>query len=344
MDDFKKILILRLSAIGDTIHTLPLANALKEKYPECQIGWVVEEKAALFIKDNPIVDKCYVLPKKQWKRKLAIIKEINNENYDIVLDTQQLLKSAIILPFLNIKRKITLTGGREFSWLFSNEFIKAQKPLFDFNYHVVNRNLEFANHLGISNPQIKFTLKQPKPETQEKVKKLLSKIDLNKSTVTISPATTWENKHWDENCWTEVVKYLKDKTNLVFTGMECDKPLIQRIINAADYNNAIVLAGETNLEELAQVFRQSDVVIAPDSGSAHIAWAVSKPYLLTIFTATAANRNAPFGDKCFTFFPKIDCYPCMKRLCKRKNKKNICRKSINPQDIINTLKNILHYD
>ena len=115
MKDFKKVLILRLSALGDTIHTLPLAAAIKKTYPDCQIGWVVEDKAALFIKNNPLVDKCYVLPKKEWRKRgflslrnakdfKNIVDEINNEHYDIVLDTQQLFKSASLLPFLKIKR------------------------------------------------------------------------------------------------------------------------------------------------------------------------------------------------------------------------------------------------
>ena len=61
----KKILIVRLSAIGDTIHTLPMLSALKNKYPDCKIGWVVESKAKLFVENNPLVDFCYVIDKKR---------------------------------------------------------------------------------------------------------------------------------------------------------------------------------------------------------------------------------------------------------------------------------------
>ena len=61
----KKILIVRLSAIGDTIHTLPMISALKSTYPTCQIGWVVESKAKMFVENNPLVDKCFVIDKKR---------------------------------------------------------------------------------------------------------------------------------------------------------------------------------------------------------------------------------------------------------------------------------------
>ena len=351
--DIKKVLILRLSALGDTIHTLPAAYAIKKSFPDCKIGWVVEDKAQLFINGNPLVDKCFVLPKKEWKKRgfsfqniidfMNIIDEINEQHYDAVLDTQQLFKSASLLPFLNIKRKITLTGGREFSFLFSNEIYQESHGLFDPNYHVVKRNLEFAKHLGAETDEIKFVLKQPEIAVVDKITDLLSVLDTNKKTVICSPATTWENKHWSELHWSKTLNFLKGKANIVFTGTDADKPLIERIVSgsqlsAEDYLN---LAGLTNLEELAEVFSRSDVVISPDSGSAHIAWAVDKPFVITLFSATAEKRSAPFGEKCFVLAPELDCRPCLKKNCKRKSEKNLCCTLVEPQALINLLINIL---
>ena len=344
-----KILILRLSAIGDTIHTLPLVNALKSKYPDCQIGWVVEDKASLFVEGHKNIDKCFIIPKKTWKKRglsiqnikdfFEIINSINAQNYDIVLDTQQLLKSSILLPFLNIKRKITLSGGREFSQLFSNETVKASHELFDPDYHVVKRNLELAQYLGAPADAPVFELPQAGSETVTKIKTLLDSVDPNKKNVVISPATTWENKHWDENCWKQVTDWLNDRANLIFTGMDADLPLIKRI--STSVKNPVILAGQTNLSELAEVFRNADIVISPDSGSAHIAWAAEKPFVITIFTATAAKRNAPYGQNCACFFPDIECYPCMKRKCKLKKDKNRCCKSVDALKVINKLQDLL---
>ena len=91
-------------------------------------------------------------------------------HYDVVLDTQQLFKSASILPFLNIKRKVTLTGGREFYQLFSNEIYKESHKLFDPEYHVVKRNLEFAQHIGADTSEVKMVLKDATNEIKEKIK------------------------------------------------------------------------------------------------------------------------------------------------------------------------------
>ena len=162
----KKILIIRLSAIGDTIHTLPMVSALKKQYPTCEIGWVVESKAKLFIENNPLIDKCFIIDKKQ-KNFFKIIRQIRKEKYDIALDPQQLLKSGLILGLCGAKKKITLSGGREFSFIFANKIIKAKTDLFDINYHVVKRNLELCEYLGCKVDEISFSLPEITDNTKE---------------------------------------------------------------------------------------------------------------------------------------------------------------------------------
>lgn len=352
--DIKKVLILRLSALGDAIHTLPAAYAIKKTYPECKIGWVVEDKAQLFIKGNPLIDKCYVIPKKEWKKRglfsfqnirdfKKIIDEINAENYDVVLDTQQLFKSACILPFLNIKRKVTLTGGREFYQLFSNEIYPETHKLFDPDYHVVKRNLEFAQHIGADTSEMRMVLKDSTDEIKQKITSLMASLDTSKKTVVCSPATTWVNKHWKESYWSETLNFLKDRVNIVFTGMDCDNELIKRILDKSSLNGdeVLILAGKTNLEELAEVFRRADLVISPDSGSAHIAWAVSKPAVVTLFSATAEKRSAPYGENCYVLAPELECRPCLKKNCRLKTDKNKCCELVKPQELINLISDIL---
>ena len=79
---------------------------------------------------------------------IQTFEKIRKENYDIALDPQQLFKSGIILGLCGAKKKITLSGGRELSWLFANKIVKSKTKLFDINYHVVKRNLELCEFLG----------------------------------------------------------------------------------------------------------------------------------------------------------------------------------------------------
>ncbi len=347
-----RILIIRLSAIGDTIHTLPLAYALRQKYPNAKIDWIVEDKAAQFVENNPLINEVFVVPKKEWKKRGCsfhnyaefnrLMGKLQKNRYDIAIDTQQLLKSGLILAFCGAKRKITLSGGREFSGIFANEVIKSKHKLFDKDYHVVNRNLEIAECLGCEAPEIKFELPEPSEETTKKADSLLKNLKKMKKTITIAPATTWQTKYWDNSGWASIINEYQEKANIIVTGTEEDKNLVTEILELSNSGNVINLTGKTNLSELAEVFRRSDMVISPDSGSAQIAWATQKPYVISIFTATSKNRTAPFGENAFSFSPEIKCYPCHKKKCKSRNFE-FCKKSIDYYEIIKIIDKVFHY-
>lgn len=350
--NFKKILIIRLSALGDTIHTLPLAHAIKKQYPNIQLDWIVEDKASKFIINNPLINNVYELPKKKWSKNrnkivnilefFQIVKKIRKEKYDIVLDTQQLFKSSIIMGLSGAKSKISLDGGREFSRFFANEIIKTGRKPFDINYHVVKRNLEFAKYLGCRDLSPVFILPDFSKENSINVKNIIKNLDKSKKTVVIAPATTWYNKHWTKKGWQDVINNLKEKYNILITASEKEKELINKILFQVDNNGNIYdLSGMTSLGDLVYIYSNSDMVISPDSGSTHIAWAVGKPYVITLFFATSPNRTAPYGDKYFSLSPNVYCSPCMKRQCQNRLLPLNCIYQIKPEQIINIVNNVL---
>lgn len=340
-----KILIIRRSALGDTIHTLPLAAVLREKFPNAEIDWIVEDKAAQFIENNPLLNKVYVIHKKTggMKEFIRLIQEIRHKKYDIAIDTQQLLKSGIILGLSAAKRKIALSDGREFSGIFANEIIKTNRPQFDINYHVIKRNLEIAKYLGANAENIAFVLPESSQEAKQKAQEIFKKLDNNKKTIIIAPETTWENKHWQVENWSELIKIYKDKANIIYTGTQNDKGLSRKILSGFNEEDILNLQGKTNLAELPEIFKLADLVISPDSGSAHIAWATGKPAIITLFFATSAERTAPFGEKYYSVQADCNCSPCMKKICIR-NDKNVCTKKINLQTIVKLVNKVLQFD
>lgn len=342
-----KILIIRRSALGDTIHTLPLAKALRDRYPDARIDWIVEDKAAQFIQNNPLLDKVYVIHKNTGGIRdfLSLIYQIRKEKYDIAIDTQQLLKSGIIMGLSAAKRKIALSDGREFSGVFANEIIKSNRKQFDISYHVVRRNLEIAKYLDADSENIEFVLPEIPQEAKEKVKSLLQNINPDLKTIILAPETTWENKHWTVEDWKAIIRYLKGKVNLIYTGTDNDKGLSEAILSETHRDDIINLRGKTSLQELTELFTHADLVITPDSGSAHIAWATGKPSVITLFFATSAERTAPFGEKYYAVQAKSPCSPCMKKVCKfNNNKKNQCIYSINFEEIVKLINKILQFE
>lgn len=346
-DEIKKILIIRLSALGDTIHTLPLADVLRRKYPDAQIDWIVEDKAEKFIVNNPLLNNVYVIKRKNiskrifFKNFIQTLKRIRKEKYDIVIDTQQLFKSGFISGLSAGKRRITLDGGREFSFLFSNEIIKTGRKAFDISYHVVNRNLEIAKYLGCDTSNVKFVIPDFSSEYSPEIKEIIENLDKSRKTVVFAPATTWENKHWTVEAWKELIKEFKENYNLIVTASSKEKPLIDEILNGVDCGNIINLAGKTSLSDLVYVYKNAHLVVSPDSGSAHTAWAVENPKIVTLFFATSALRTAPFGEKYESISAKISCAPCMKKKCRFRHKKNDCVNKINVTEVVNIIKKVL---
>lgn len=329
----KKLLLIRLSSLGDVIHTIPLANSLKDAGYE--ITWLVSEKGLQVLQGNPCVDKVILAPVQKWKKRgfsltsfkeyLSILKQLRAEKFDIAIDAQMMLKSMYWMMFCGAKRRIISRQARELSFLGANEIIPEITK--DHKHPVIRCYMKFADYLGVDTSKIKVTLPERSTEVKTKVDELLKGI--SNPIVVISPATTWANKHWNRDYWKTVVDALKDKCSIVFTGGPNDNELIEYISGGKFLN----LAGKTDIMELAEIFSRADVVLSPDSGSAHLAWAAQKPLVVTIFTCTPLEYLAPPTGNCEALTGHIDCQPCFKRRCKFNT--NACVNSPLPEEVVN---------
>lgn len=342
----QKLLLIKLSSLGDVIFNIPLANALKNAGYE--ITWLVSEKGIQVVENNPCVDKTILVPIKKWKSRgfclenfkeyLAILKQLRDEKFDIAIDSQMMLKSLYWLLFCGAKRRIISKEGRELSVLGGNEWIDNISYAPDSP--IVLNYLRYAEHLGIKVDNIQVSLPPSTPQTVEKIDKLLSNFDATKSLVVIAPATTWVNKHWNKDNWKKVVENIAEKCNLVFTGGPCDNDLIE-YISGGKYLN---LAGKTDISELIELFSRANLVMAPDSGSAHLAWATGKPAVITIFTCTPKDVLAPFGspNKYVALGGSgLPCEPCFKRKCHLRKNLNACTNFPNPKDVIDVINTLI---
>jgi len=318
MAERKKILLVRLSAMGDVIFTIPLANALTDAGYD--VTWLVSEKGYSLVKNNPCVSRVILAPIEKWKKSknvlknfmeyLSIIRAIRKEKFDIALDTQLILKSLYWMKFCGAKRRIVAKNYREFAKYGGNEMMEATRV--GNEPHAVKSYLKYAEYLGVGVNDIRVTLPPTTEETKTKIDKLLESLDCSKKTIIASPATTWVTKHWNRDNWKELLSRLKDDYNVILTGTNNDKDLLEYIDNG--YLN---LCGKTNLEELQELLGRADLVISMDSGTTHLAWAVQKPKIVSIFCSTPESLYAPLGsgDKYVSVSSKDICPPCHRRKC-----------------------------
>lgn len=344
----KKIMLVRLSSLGDVIFNIPLANVLKDNGYE--VTWLVSEKGIDIVKDNPAVKRAVLIPLQRWKREgfsiknaiefFKLVKNLRDEHFDIAIDTQMMLKSMIWMKLCGAKRRICYKHGRELSQLGGNERIDpAPNP--NYTTHAVFQHMQYAKYLGLEGTdRVKFTLPPVSEETKNKVNILLKNLDKSKPMVVICPATTWRLKHWNKDNWKAVVDGIKDKCSLVFTGTAGDKDLISYIGG----DNFINLAGQTTIKDLIEIFSRAVLVMAPDSGSAHVARATEIPAVISIFCCTPPTSYGPFGNdkKYFALNGRLKCQPCHTRKCPLPGKDaEQCVNYPEPEEIINIVNNIL---
>ena len=346
----RKILIIRLSAIGDIVHSLTIADCLRHFYPNSRIDWVVSDKCKGIVENNPLLDNVYVANVSKWRKNwLFYIPEIirfgrmlQKNNYDFAIDAQGLFKSAVITALSGAKTKIGLADGREFSTLVLDKKIEPKERRPFKKHHIIHRNLDILTGSGLvseddmKNYQPKAVLPISSRETVEKITELLTNIDKTKPNFVYAPATMWRNKHWAVEEWQKLYNLTKDKANIIFTGVEKDLPLIGNITQGG---NAFILAGKTSMSEYIEVLRRADLIISHDSGASHLGFAVienNKPKIFTLFFATSKNVYTPLGEfnKGFPLSKPI-CPPCHKRKCKKQTME--CTQYIKAEEVYSAI-------
>lgn len=304
--------------MGDVIFNLPLANILKEGGYE--VTWLVSEKGFDIVNNNPAVDEAILAPVEKWKKQnfftnfkeyISLIKYLRAKDFDIAIDTQLLLKSFIWTVFCGAKRRIVSKSAREFAILGGNEVIG--KLAQDYSTHAAISYLEFAKYLNLDTSSVKTSLPPSTEDITNRINNLIKDLDNNKPVITLAPATTWVTKHWSKDNWKELVSKLENNYNLVFTGTSKDTELINYISGGKHLN----LAGKTNLLELVELFRRTDLLISLDSGSTHLAWASGHPKIVSIYCSTPPSRYAPIGEnsKYIALTGNLNCQYCHKRIC-----------------------------
>ena len=224
----EKVLILRLSSLGDVIFNIPLANSLKNAGYE--VSWLVSEKGYDILKNNPSVDNVILAPYVKWKKgnkngKCSFLSKFNEwreirhtikeQHFDIAIDSHGMFKSLLFLAFSGIKRRIIASDAKEFSSFAANEFVKFPAKN-DYSINIIDKYLLFAIYLNIPTENAKITTPESTKECIEKIDNILKKFEgINKPLVILCPVTTWANKHWDKEKWKELVEKVGDKYNIV---------------------------------------------------------------------------------------------------------------------------------
>jgi lipopolysaccharide heptosyltransferase I len=290
-----RILIVRLSAIGDVIQSLPIACALRERFPNAFLAWAVEKNAGQLLQDHASLDQVITLPRGWLKSPSGLWqlrRTLHNLHFDIAVEAQGLTKAAILAWLSGARRRIGFgrPWGREFSRWINTETVDTPGP------HVVQRNLQLLRPLDITSPTVQFLVPE-RNEDRQAAETIIQSATLDRDFAILNVGAGWPSKLWPADRFARVAAHLGTTWNLpslVVWASPQEKESAERVV--AGSNSHGRMSPKTSLAELASLSRRARLFIGSDTGPLHLAAAVGTP-CIGLYGPWPAKVHGPFGPQ-----------------------------------------------
>lgn len=333
-----KILIVKLSAIGDVLMATPVARALRETFPESYIAWVVERKSADIVLGNPYLDDVIVWDRIKRGHTVAdtvgffrslrgLRAEMKSRQFDVCLDMQGLLRSAGVCLASGAKRRIGFADGAECSvCLYTEKFDPGSDP----ELNAQQRNLDLLKPLGVNSKDTTMHMPVGDDDRGFAARFFAEQgLDEGGKVVGLIPATTWANKHWTPEGWTGLADLIGKRHNAksVILGSKADIALANKICGPAEFK-PVISAGKTTLKQAGALMERCVAVIGVDTGLLHMSVALDRPSV-GLFGASAWRCFLKKDN--FVWVAKdFPCSPCRRHpTCSNID----CMQAIAPEDV-----------
>ena len=270
--DTRRILVVRLGAMGDVLHALPAVTSLKHSHPGSRLTWAIEPKWAPLIEQNPFVDRVVLVRRGSFSALSSSYRDLRAERYDIAVDFQGLIKSALVASAARAERIFGFSTDLLRERL-AGVFYSDKTP--SGAAHVVDRNLDLAAAAGASTRLRVFPVPEGRPEGN------LPEGDF----VLASPLGGWPAKQWPRAHYRVLAERLRGELGL---------PLVVNLPPGADWSEPPAVPHVSALPGLIHATRRAAAIVGIDSGPMHLAAALSKPGV-AIFGPTDPARNGPYG-------------------------------------------------
>jgi heptosyltransferase-1 len=303
-----KVLIVRLGAIGDIVHTVPVAAALKRAHPDWTIDWLVDRRHRGVVSLFPVTDHVIpVDPAGSWLATVNVVRGLRATRYDVVLDVQGLLKSAVLARLAGGARTI----GFARPWLrepaaarFYTEEVDATGAV-----HVTERNLRQLHALGIDGAPVETPVRRlTSPVADDVVAAEGGRYGI------VNPGAGWPNKQWPPQRWGQLVAALQQRHGFpwIVVWGPGEESLARAVEEASD--GVAMMAPPTMLEDLVALIERAAIMLAGDTGPLHLAAAAGTP-VVGVYGPTDPARNGPWSsdDICVSRFEACACHH--KRRC-----------------------------
>ncbi|MFH2108820.1 MAG: glycosyltransferase family 9 protein [Chrysiogenia bacterium] len=331
----KTIAIIRLSSLGDIVHTLPAFQALRRHYPEARISWIAEAAGASLLENFPGIDRIIVFDLKARKGSVARIKYLIGfvrcwrGQFDLVLDFQGLIKSAL-LSFLLGGSRLGF-GSRNARESMATVFYSRRAVYFPEDRHVIYKNMHLLSLLGSSSAVVEYPVQEWVPSRQ--LSEFLEQNDLHdKGWIILNVGGGWPSKILSEKQWLQIASGLKDEYQLVMLwGNEKERGTAAAVSRQGGVHLAIFM----NFSDLLYFINHARLVISGDTLALHLADLTRTP-AVGIFGPSSPLRNGPLFSESRSVYRELNCSFCYRRKCDTMS----CIRDIVTEDIIEAARKV----
>ena len=365
--EFRRILLIKLSALGDVLHTIPVLHKLRRRYPSARIDWLTTSAFAELLQHQPAISNVIEFARHEWSQPwrwspyasaARLAAKLRANRYDLVIDMHGQFRSALlalatgapvrvgfdrprpevwkassrVLPAS--ARSHAWQGAREGSWLAYTHHIRL--PTLDV--HAVDRYLSIGSMLGLDVGPADFSVVIPDAASM-RIDSLLGGHRTGAKLLVMAPGSIWETKRWRIPGFAEVARhFVRQDFAVVLTGSRRERAVCEAVAAAAA--GVLNFAGETSLSELGALIQRSAMCLTNDSGPMHLAVALGRP-VASIFGPTDPLWVGPYRRPDAVLQASLPCSPCYLRELSRCPHDHACMEEISAVAVIDRIEKLL---
>ena len=309
----RRILLIKPSSLGDIVHAMPTLFALRERFPDAEVTWLVKRQWVSLVEVIKGVDHVCAVEQglMGW---LGRVPDLRAAGFDLVVDLQGLFRSGAMAWLTGCSRRVGFANAREGSPFFYTQRVAVPTG----SMHAVDRDLLVTEALGAARPKEPRFEFIDRAEDRQAVETLLTAAGLAGVLpwVAMNVSARWETKRWPPQHFAEAADQLAEAgIPIVFMGGPAERPET-RAVMARMRTKAVDLTGQTPVGLLPSLLRRAAVLVTNDSGPMHIAAAVGTP-VVALFGPTDPVRTGPYGRGHVVLSNPVECRPCFRRECSR---------------------------
>ena len=341
--NYRRILIVKPSSLGDILHAFPAVAALHRAYPDAVLDWVINPAFESLLDYMPGIEHRILFRRKElgslktfFPAFSALWKEIRKNRYDAVIDLQGLMRSALTGRLARAREYYGPACGKEnLAKLCDSTNLSYPPDVF----HAVERNCAMIRKIpGVKECDPHYML-PVLAEKKRAAEQLLENAGLTwndeKRLIAVAPGARWETKQWPPEFFAEVMRGIAEKTggvHFLLLGSPGETLLAKKVKEAFGNRGTLSdLCGKTDLGTLVELIRISDLLLCNDSGPMHIAAAAETP-VVAFFGPTYPELTGPYSERKKVFQPKLDCIKCFRKYCQNR----LCHRSISAGEVVDS--------